>query len=288
VGVRESCFAKTFRLALRVSRYKWWLNRSVTKQKRFSSVPWFVRIFFRAETQDFENGRCVELIPRWGARTPHRVVYFHGGAFVLGMLVFHWDMILRIGLRLRCRIVVGQYPRAPQFGHSDILRFAERLFLEQEGQSGVSRISLLGDSAGATLALSLVRRLQQKSLPLPAALYLLSPWLDLSMSTGQARSLERGDVILDIEALKRYGTWYARDRSPRDPDLSPHFADYPNLPPTWLFACTSEVFLPDLRDFVRRHPSVNYHEYQGLFHGWVATRLPESRAVIDVMARSMP
>jgi hypothetical protein len=46
--------------------------------------------------------------------------------------------------------------------------------------------------------------------------------------------------------------------------------------------------LPDLRDFVRRHPSVNYHEYQGLFHGWVATRLPESRAVIDVMARSMP
>ena len=52
--------------------------------------------------------------------------------------------------------------------------------LDQGNDPG--QLALAGDSCGGWLALSLALRARDRGLPLPAALLLISPWVDLTQS----------------------------------------------------------------------------------------------------------
>ena len=103
--------------------------------------------------------------------------------------------------------------------------------------------------------MSLLRRIKQRQLPLPAAAALLSPWLDL---TGQAYSDaddSEPQPVLHRDLLHRFATAYLGGLAPDDPAVCVTDADLTGLPPLLIQAGTGDGLLSDataLADQARR------------------------------------
>jgi epsilon-lactone hydrolase len=117
--------------------------------------------------------------------------------------------------------------------------------LRRDGYAA-NKIAVGGDSAGANLTLALVGELKRAGEDLPGALWLLSPWVDLTMSGATLASKSAVDPLIQKGYLEELAKAYApagMDR--KDPRLSPLFADLKGLPPTLIQIGSAETLLDD-------------------------------------------
>ncbi|MFZ2529831.1 MAG: alpha/beta hydrolase [Rhodococcus sp. (in: high G+C Gram-positive bacteria)] len=124
------------------------------------------------------------------------VLYFHGGAYIMGSLAENDDRLDRMAAELGCAIVSVDYRLAPENPYPAGLDDAEtvwRHLLDNADALGVDpeRLVVGGASAGAGLATALCIRLAQVGLPQPALQLLVYPMLD-DREHGSVRALEGG------------------------------------------------------------------------------------------------
>ncbi len=110
--------------------------------------------------------------------------------------------------------------------------------------SSARHVAVAGDSAGGGLALALMLTLRAAGQSLPAALALLSPWTDLTLSSPSVRTVQ-DDVLLDEARLARSARMYAGALALSTPALSPIFADLTGLPPMHIEVGEAELLLDD-------------------------------------------
>lgn len=91
-----------------------------------------------------------------------------------------------------------------------------RFLLDEFGDGYASRICVSGDSAGATLVLSMLLE-QGRHLPRPASAVLLSPWTHLVSSLNQNTASD----YLDKDSLHLYAHQYAGDAACKSHKISP-------------------------------------------------------------------
>jgi acetyl esterase/lipase len=126
-----------------------------------------------------------------------------------------------------------------------------------------------GGSAGGNLAAALMLRAKGEGLPMPAALVLLSPEVDLTES-GDSFSTNLGiDHVLG--RLMQVNLLYANGHDLTDPYLSPLFGDVAGFPPTFLQTGTRDLFLSNT---VRMHRKLraagveaDLHVFEAMPHG---------------------
>jgi epsilon-lactone hydrolase len=109
-----------------------------------------------------------------------------------------------------------------------------------------NKIAVGGDSAGANLTLALVGELKRAGEDLPGCLWLLSPWVDLTMSGATLVSKSAVDPLMQKGYLEGLADAYVpagMDR--KDPRLSPLYADLKGLPPTLIQIGSAETLLDD-------------------------------------------
>ncbi|MEE2057312.1 alpha/beta hydrolase [Rhodococcus artemisiae] len=134
--------------------------------------------------------------PRGATGPLPAIVYFHGGAFIMGGLDENDDRLDLIATELGCAIVSVDYRLAPENPYPAALDDAEtvwRHILTHSDALGVdpSRLVIGGASAGAGLAAALCIRLTEVGLPQPALQLLVYPMLD-DREHGSLRALEGG------------------------------------------------------------------------------------------------
>src|SRR4029078_8798645 len=103
-----------------------------------------------------------------------------------------------------------------------------------------------GDSAGAGLTLALISRLRDAHEELPACVWLISPWTDLTMSGSTLVSKTAADPLIHKEYLDELADAYlpaGMDR--KDPRVSPIYADLGKLPPMLIQVGSEETLLDD-------------------------------------------
>jgi acetyl esterase/lipase len=106
-------------------------------------------------------------------------------------------------------------------------------------------IAIGGDSAGGGLTLSTTVSLHAAGEPLPAALFLLSPWTDLTFSGESLKTRARVDPVFRGGGGSGFAPAYAKGHDPADPLISPIFADLHGLPPTLIHVGDEEILLSD-------------------------------------------
>lgn len=111
-----------------------------------------------------------------------------------------------------------------------------------------SQIIVGGGSAGGNLAAALLLRAKAEGLPMPAALVLLTPEVDLTESGDSFVTL--ADVSVGLQSLHDANRLYAGGAALTDPYLSPLFGDVTGFPPTLLISGTRDLFLSNT---VRMH-----------------------------------
>ena len=181
------------------------------------------------------------------AADPHRVILFlHGGAYIAGSIRSHRHMIAEAGRQAHARTLALDYRLAPEhpFPAAPHDALAAYRFLLSSGFDP-GNIALAGESAGGGLALATLISLRDEHTPLPARVWLSSPWTDLTM-TGETMTTKAAvDPLIQRAYLQETAALYLNGIDPMDPLVSPINADLHGLPPTLIQVGTAETLLSD-------------------------------------------
>ena len=174
------------------------------------------------------------------------ILYLHGGAYALGSINSHRELISRLVNNTNCRALAINYRLAPENPFPAALEDSLQAYnwLLSNGYEP-SQICLAGDSAGGGLAISTLIALREKGIPIPAGVVCFSPWLDLTLSGKSIIDKKDFDPILSGAILEKYINDYIGDHQADDPLISPLFADLKGLPPMLIHTGRNEILLDD-------------------------------------------
>lgn len=128
-----------------------------------------------------------------------------------------------------------------------------------------------GRSAGGNLAAAMVLRARDEGLPLPAAVVLLSPEVDLTESGDSFQVNRTVDVVLP-NPLMSANLLYANGAELTHAYLSPLFGDFTKgFPPTFLQSGTRDLFLSNTvrmhRALLQAQVPAQLHVFEAMPHG---------------------
>ena len=154
-------------------------------------------------------------------------------------------------------------------------------------------IGIFGTSAGGILTAEVAVKLKQSSLPLPGALGLFSILADYSRPADSQNLFALNGlpgILSPQDPNKRIGEEYAPNTDPRDPVLSPLYADLHGMPPSLLVTSTRDILLSNTSIFHRALLSAGVDTqlvvYEALPHAfWYHFQLPETQQALELMAK---
>ena len=236
------------------------------------------------------NGRKVWTISPKYNKSDVTILFFHGGAYVFNISRLHWSLIGQLTEKTNATIVVPDYPLAPGATYRETYDFIGDLYSRLTAGSSRKKIVFMGDSAGGGLALGYAQQLIIEGRNQPDQLILFSPWLDVTMTNPEIKTIEKEDKILSVEGLRDAARKYAGNTDLKDYRISPVYGCFKGLCKISVFTGTKDVLYPDAqkcRQLMQDQPSsFNWFEYPGMFHDWaIITGLKESRDVIDKVSR---
>jgi acetyl esterase/lipase len=223
------------------------------RRRKMDSVPVLLpgALLRTKRLRDSLDGVPVTWITPRAGPEPRLLLYLHGGGFTVGSSRMVRDLLARLSLASRARVLSVDYRLAPEHpwpGGLDDLRAVWRSALAEHGPR---QIVLAGDSAGANLALAFLLELRDRGERLPAGAVLFSPWVDLGCTASSFETNAEVDV-LSRESMLRDAAGYAGGGDLSRPSLSPLRAELAGLPPLYLQAGGAELLRDDVEAFVAR------------------------------------
>jgi len=268
-----------------------WSEGSVVEQRtkqekttRFLKPPADVRC------QPVEaNGVPAEWIAAPGANSG-AILYLHGGAYTLGSINTHREMVARLSRSTGMPVLAINYRLAPEFPYPAALEDASTAYrwLLAQGNDP-ARIIIAGDSAGGGLTLATLIALRDAGESLPAGAVCLSPWTDLACTGDCVHEKAPLDKILSPEALSRSAKSYAGDHDLLSPLISPLYADLSGLPPLFIQVGTDEILLDDARRIAEKAQKagvdVTLEIWDEMFHVFqIIPFMPETKKAMGKIA----
>ncbi len=98
------------------------------------------------------DGRTVYTITNKEApESSLRILYFHGGGYVGGITLHHWNFINKLSKSTKAVIIFPDYPLVPKGNYRDVFRMGEEVYRQVASQGD---FIMLGDSAGGAIRIS--------------------------------------------------------------------------------------------------------------------------------------
>jgi epsilon-lactone hydrolase len=220
---------------------------------------------------------------------PSRILlYFHGGGYCSGSIASHRRMVTEAGRAAGARTLALAFRLAPEHpfpaAYDDAL--AAWRWLRAQGIAA-ERIAIGGDSAGGGLSIALALRLRELGEPLPACLWLCSPWTDLTLSGETLATKDAVDPLIHKAYLEELARAYVpAGVNCEDPRVSPLFADLGGLPPMLVQVGSDETLLSDSTRFAAAAGAadipVTLEIWPHMIHAWMMwnARLSDGRRAL--------
>jgi len=219
------------------------------------------------------------------------ILYLHGGGYTLCSPATHRGVTGAVALACKSRLLVPDYRLAPEHPFPAALEDALAAYRWLLAQGfAPQHIAIGGDSAGGGLTVATATSLRDSGEPLPAALFLLSPWTDLTFSGESHRTRRAADPIfggIDESIGPDFAPAYLGQASPSNPLISPLLADLRGLPATIIHVGDDEILLDDSTRLAEKMQAagvdVRIRVWDGLWHVFQAFApfLPESRQSVN-------
>lgn len=222
------------------------------------------------------------------ADTGAAMLWLHGGAFVLGSSRSYTEFCARLSAASAARVFCPDYRLAPEHPFPAALDDAAAAWAAMpDGE----RLWLGGDSCGGNLAAGVVQHALAEGGRTPDALYLISPYLDLT-HTG-ASIAERGprDPFVVPDQMDATARTYLAGADPADPAASPLFGRLDGFPRTLIQVGGDESLFDDAARMAQRLEAAGteavLEEADGMMHVYpfFGPWLEEGRAAVRMAGR---
>ena len=200
------------------------------------------------------------------------ILYLHGGSYVGELEKYHWHFFKDLIKDTRATIIVPDYPLAPEHTYLEVFEIMEPLYKEIiQKLDGNTQFILMGDSAGAGLALALYQRNGKLNHRLPDKTILISPWLDVRMDNPEIDKIE--DPVLKKPLLKLSGQKYAGKNGMKSYLVNPVLGPTDKLKNIFIFSGTLDMLNPDAKKFALKNKGkIQFIEYENAIHNFVLMR----------------
>lgn len=232
------------------------------------------------------GGVTAEWVIAPGADNARRVLYIHGGGFIMGSPRSHRTITSKFSEITGCAVLAIDYRLLPEHKQMDAVddcRTAYQWLLENgpDGPADLQQLFFGGDSAGGNLALSLTAWVRDNNLRAPDAVIALSPLTDSTLSGASIRTNQATDIMLEPimrplsklpQFVKSWWVLWTHGIRPANPIASPLFGDLAGLPPILIQASEAEMLLDDARRYVYKACAagspVQLQTWPGMVHVW--------------------
>jgi acetyl esterase/lipase len=219
---------------------------------------------------------------RADAAAEKAILYFHSGSLVFGSGLRSVEQACATAKRFSADTYGVDYRVPPDFpfpaGLDDCLD-AYRGLLERMPPGA---IALVGTSAGANLAAATLLRARDEGLPMPAAMVLEWPQVDLTESGDTFQTHRNLDPACG--SLAESNALYAAGHPLSDPLVSPLFGNFTGFPPTLIVSGTRDIMLSNAvmlhRAMRRAGVAADLNVWEAAPHGGFGLAAPESREML--------
>ncbi|MNF64402.1 Monoterpene epsilon-lactone hydrolase [compost metagenome] len=171
---------------------------------------------------------CYDIRPKNLADDSKVLIYMHGGAYVVyragGSMLGRGVMAADLW---NVRVVSIDFSLAPRRKFDEITDecVAAVSALVEQGIP-LKNIAFYGDSAGGSLAAAVVLKMRDRGLGMPAALAMVSPWLDVTLDPDSLVSLQNQETSYVMQHVKAAGAAWADPKDQKNPYASPVYGDF--------------------------------------------------------------
>lgn len=250
------------------------------------------------------NGVSAEWVMAPGADPAHRLLYIHGGAFMIGSAKSHRYITSELSRTAGVAVLSINYRMQPEFKtldcHRDTRTAYNWIFQNgPEGKSTATNVFVAGDSAGGNLSLAVVAWARDNQLPEASGVIALAPLTDSTLSSPSWHTNIPSDPVLGpaLGKLMRIprrilalGSRYTTGAPVNDPYISPLLGELSNLPPTLLQVSRDEMLFSDSQRYANKAAAnggdVTLQVWPTMVHVFQAfgPELPEAAEAFDNMA----
>jgi len=212
------------------------------------------------------------------------LLFIHGGAYATGSVKSRRNLCFGLLKKMNCDGFSVDYRQWPEARHpaaqEDVI--AAYKFLKQK----YNHVFVFGESAGATLALTLTLQLKQEKQPLPDKIAVFSPVItQINVMASEFVMQERDPMLLGAgDPVPYFDDPYAKD-----PLVSPIYGDYTDFPPLMINCGSEEVKYDDSKVLnylcQKAGVDVTWDVWQDLFHVFVLFDMPETDQALNKIAK---
>lgn len=240
------------------------------------------------------EGIPVEFVTAKGNNESQIIYYIHGGGFVYGEPGTRRFFTTYLAGKLHYNVAAVHYRLAPEHpypaGAMDCFTVYEALLKQYDSK----KVMFVGESAGGNLVLSTLLQAKERNLPLPAAVFALSPTVQYDkVFPSYTENLHTDCMVgyLSEEVCDMY--LQSRDKTLLEsPFVAPYYGDYSGCPPIFLWASKSEVLRDDSIYLYEKLKACGQdcelYLRDNMMHQYVTTpSFPEAKKDLKIMKRRM-
>ena len=209
-----------------------------------------------------------------GERKKAVIVALHGGGYISEAQPPHLSAYAKMAKMTGMRVYAPYYPLAPEHGPEAILGWTRRFIDYVLEHNADPPLLLTGDSAGANLALHMIRDGVKAE-----RLVLWSPWVDMEMENPELVLHNGKCALLELGTIGKISHNIADKAGLRA--MSPIFWDSEDLPPTLVISGDHDLFHPDIEAWVAKRrgqgADITLDTQPDLFHDYVIFPTPEGK-----------
>lgn len=245
------------------------------------------------------NGVSYEILKPKRKGNDKVVLLLHGGSYKVRLIDMYRRLSEKISRTLSfCTIYNLDYRTFPEYKYPAQIEDVVAMFQEMLRQGiKAEDIVIVGDSAGANLALASTLYMRDNGMKLPAAVICFSLWGD---ATNSGKSIVENcyrDPFGGIARRKKpEENWaylhrisaFAKDLDRNSPYVSPSFAEFTDFPPVTLICGEAEMDRSAnelaYENMKKVGVDAELHMFDGMFHDFqLIPFFPETKRAFDIM-----
>ncbi len=204
------------------------------RKKEQIKLPLYVDKDFYIDEIKEHNCICYRLRPKTDFSGTY-IVYFYGSGMCKRICDEQWKFIINTAKAIGAGLFVPMYPLTPEHTCHELFDMLEPAYANFSRGNDIEKLILIGDEAGAGLALSISMLAWKNGFRKPDQLILISPSVDTEFfdkdleRKAMAVSLKKKNIMFN-EAVKDFiNTYWVADYGVKTEYTSPYYGDYTDL-----------------------------------------------------------